>query len=279
MLESERLAYLNALGITQYVALDVIPGAYLLPELAPEQIWTDAEPVDQVATGSSAVPAVPLSDAPVTSPSPPLQMDEKPAQAEPEQVAPTAVTASAVETGEVPQLDLNKLKLEREPDSKPAVKPQAKAQRFALAVITIPDQFRFFVELSQADAPGLSAREHRMLADLLSALGQGDALDQFGAKLYRWPLVENPRIAADQQAAREALLGFVSSAPPVTRSVFLGLRAAAVLGVAEPGQVFNLAGVSGNEAISTHSLAEMEADWRLKPSAWNHILPFLTPHA
>ena len=43
MLEADRLAYLNALGITQYVALNPIAGAQQLPVLAPEQIWPEPD--------------------------------------------------------------------------------------------------------------------------------------------------------------------------------------------------------------------------------------------
>ncbi|MBA55717.1 MAG: hypothetical protein CMK89_14775 [Pseudomonadales bacterium] len=269
MLESERLAYLSALGITQYVALEPIAGAAELPELAPDQIWSEV--------ASSA----PLADAPSdqaasSEPAEPSVADVSTVKAEPgTPSADLAVPGNQV-TDAVPQLDLNKLKLESEPVAKTVAKSPVRAERFALAVITIPDQFRLFVELAQPDAPGLSAVEHRMVADLLRALGCADGLDQHGAKLYRWPLVNNPRIAADPQAARDGLLGFVASAPAVAKSVFLGRRAAAVLGSAAVGEVFSLNAESG-DALTSHSLMAMQSDWQMKAEAWNHLLAFLKP--
>ena len=273
MLESERLAYLSALGITQYVALEPIAEARVLPELASDQIWGEAAsatPVtDTALEPTSSVEAVVADATPAKSE--PAAIKQATNLREPEVAVPSDQLTDAV-----PQLDLNKLKLETEPAAKPAVKTQVKVERFALAVITISNQFRFFVELSQPDAPGLSALEHRMVSDLLRALGCGDALDQHGAKLYRWPLVNNPRIAADPQAARDGLLGFVASAPAVARSVFLGSRAAAVLGATAVGEVFSLNPDSG-DAITSHSLMAMQSDWRLKVETWHHLLAFLKP--
>lgn len=276
MLESERLAYLNALGITQYVALEPIAGARVLPELAPDQIWSEEEvlaPANEVAleqiqpTVSEAVPVQPET----------AQLDSEKSELQ-------APKPEEQGSAEVPQLDLSKLKLEAEPAAKPKPKAPVRIERFALAVITIPDRFRLMVELSQADAPGLSAVEHRMVSDLLRVLGCGDGLDQYGAKLYRWPMVNNPRIAADPQAARDGLLGFVASAPAVQKSVFLGRRAATVLGSDTPGQVFALTSDSASQpgsetgnALSCHSLAELQADWRLKAATWGYVLPFLSP--
>ncbi|RLU00381.1 hypothetical protein [Ketobacter sp.] len=270
MLESERLAYLHALGITQYGCQQPLVGATALPELSAEQIWgvSATEAVDAVADRVST-PGTQVQPAQLQSPAP-----SQPAP--PPVTGPTVASAANTDAAaEVPQLDVSKLQLEQERAPKPVPKPQAKAQRFALAVITLPQRFRLFVELAQADAPGLSAVEHRMVADLLGVLDCPGALDQFGAKLYRWPLVDNPRIAADQQAAREGLLGFVASAPVVSKSVFLGLRAPSLLVDAQPGARFALTAEGNDDTLITYSLREMQSDWRLKAEAWRQIFPFL----
>jgi len=262
MLESERQAYLNALGITQYVALDTIAGAPVLPVLTAEQIWP--------AAPTPAISAEPAQ--PDIAPQPP---ESSPAVAE--QAAPISEASprpDIEDDGSIPQLDVSKLRQEQvQPKTAPA-KPVIKAQRFALAVITVPERFRLFVELTLPDAPGLSAVEHRMVSDLLGVLGHHNALDQYGAKLYRWPMVDNPRIAADSQAAREGLLGFVASAPPVIKSVFLGTKAASVISDAATGQSFALNG-SALDAVACCSLSEMQHDWTRKAEAWGIIHPFL----
>ena len=71
MLESERLAYLSALGITQYVALEPIAEARVLPELASDQIWGEAAsatPVtDTALEPTSSVEAVVADATPAKS--------------------------------------------------------------------------------------------------------------------------------------------------------------------------------------------------------------------
>lgn len=266
MLESDRQAYLSALGITQYVTLAPFAGAQILPELTPEQIWAaesliEAQPEAAVEIVFRQVEEAPP---PVPSVAPTLP--------------PTPERATPVDDGAIPQLDVGKLKQEASQPKSVALKPVVKAQRFALAVVTVPDQYRLWVELALPDAPGLSALEHRMMSDLLASLGQAEGLDRFGAKLFRWPLVDNPRIAADSQAARDGLLGFVASAPPAPKNVFLGNKASAVLSDVAPGQPFNLsasAEATVPDALATWSLADMVADWTRKQTAWQVLHPFL----
>ena len=271
MLESERLAYLNALGITQYVSLAPIDGAPVLPALAPEAIWPgQPEPAFESEPALEPEP-IDAAPEPVAKAKPdPEHLPESTPVAE-----PATTSMPAAEPGDIPQLDVGKLKqaeqATRTTQPKPAAAP---AQRFALAVVTVPDQFRLFVELALPDAPGLSAVEHRMLSDLLALLGHPNGLDQYGAKLYRWPMINNPRLAANPDAARDGLLGFVASAPPVPRSVFLGAKAATLLSDAALGQPFALGQPQPN-AVATHSLLAMQQDWTQKATAWQHLRAFL----
>ena len=263
MLESERQAYLHALGITQYVALGTIAGAPVLPELTAEQIWP-------------AAPEPEISPEPAQPDVAPQQPEPLPVEAEySAPISDQSPQPKVDDDGSIPQLDVSKLTQEQvQPKTAPAKPAAIKAQRFALAVISVPEQFRVFVELALPDAPGLSAVEHRMVSDLLGLLGYHDALDQYGAKLYRWPMVDNPRIAADSQAAREGLLGFVASAPPVLKSVFLGAKAASVISDAPLGQSFILNGPA-SDAVACCSLSDMQRDWARKAEAWGIISPFL----
>lgn len=266
MLESERLAYLNALGITQFVAQSVIEGAPCLPQLSEDEVWANhiaLQPDPQQSNTEALVEAR-------MSPAVTVQVVNEPLQPE---ALPDA--ESVVSSATIPELDLSKLKVEKaEGKTVLPLKNTAKVQRFALAVITVPDQFRLFVELALADAPGLSAIEHRMVSDLLQALGFPNWLDQHGAKAYRWPMVNNPRIAADPQAAKDGLLGFVSSAGVVQKNIFLGSKASVALDAAVLGQLFAL-GDAGSVAMATYSLADMNADWTRKADAWNSIQQLL----
>lgn len=277
MLEADRLAYLNALGITQYVALNPIAGAQQLPVLAPEQIWPEPDATHDAKGDHTAVqaPQHGLQSSPADQRDQVQgQTAQQPAGPQTPPQTPAGGVTEAEET--VPRLDLSKLNLETEVATQPVTKPQARVQQFALAVITVTGQYRLFVELELADAPGLSAVEHRMVTDLLILLGQPQGLDSFGAKLYRWPMVTNPRIAADAQAARDGLLGFIASAPTVSRNVFLGMKATTVLADTSPGQIFALPDAGEADSLATYSLAEMRQDWRHKAAFWSTVFPFLT---
>jgi len=286
MLESERLAWLDALGIQQYVALAPVAGAASLPELTPEQIWA-AEYVTAVAESESVPESEPTPVAPVVAAQQPHESEYavKTAVAAAVQASSTAASARTTELslppdlaeGEIPQLDVSKLRQAEQPVTRPIRKAAPPVQKFALAVVTIPHQFRLLVELALPDAPGLSALEHRVLSDLLLALGQADGLDHNAAKLYRWPILNNPSLASNAEAARDALLAFIGSAPAVTRSVFLGSKAAALLSEVAAGESFSLGPQS--TAIHTHSLAAMQQDWTLKAGVWQQLHSFLSEPA
>jgi hypothetical protein len=85
------------------------------------------------------------------------------------------------------------------------------------------------------DAPDLSAREHRLLANLRLALGgEEGAAGQPG--FFRWPLSPNPAIPRDAGAAREALAAFLARRGSGGRWLVLGETLAAYVHGALPAQ-------------------------------------------
>ena len=263
--EGQRLAYLQALGITQYVPLQPVAGMPELPLAAWEEVAAH-EPATVVPTlieeaGTDAVGGAA-----------PPQVDVADAQPETEKAAPAA------DSSEIPQLDLSRLTAGlggAKPDKPKASQP---LRRFTLALVSLPPRLRLLVQLGSPDAPGFSAREHRMLSDLLLALGSGTDITDANTRLFRWPLVNNPRIAGDPGAARDGLFAFlaaVQSEQPVAKTLILGTAPAGLFHDAEPGRAFTLADLGDQPCLLTHGFAAMEQDWTLKAAAWRHIQSFV----
>ena len=273
MLESQRLAYLNALGIPQYVARLDIDGAPALPELRPEQIWpSSGVDVDTVKAVDEAKPQQPAA---VEAPTPASQAPTP----ETGDQAPI-VAAQEGQSTSTPVLDISKLGLEKD-----TVRATHKSQgvaaeiRFALAVVNVEASMRLVVELALVDAPGLSASEHRMLSDILQLLGYPQWLSEHGPQTFQWPIVNNPQIAKDRSAARDGLVGFLASTQALPKTVFLGATAASLLNqgeldpAAEMLQPLQLSGLD-SAVLVLPSLNQMQ-DWKLKQRSWQQLQLFL----
>lgn len=277
--EGQRLAYLQALGITQYVPLRPIDGAPTLPVMAWE---ADAVAADKPTESATVADPVETPVAPVVADvveKIAVSVDAKSAAAP--MPAEAASTDSASTDNDIPQLDLSRVKLDDAPKKAVVAKPSAQ-QRFTLAVINLPQQVRLLVQLSQPDAPGLSAVEYRMLGDLLLALGNRQDINDSAIKLFRWPLVNNPRIAADASAARDGLLAFLAAAQgeqPLAKTVLLGTAPQTCFPHAAIGQAFALpeldSATGAAHCLMTHSLLDLQRDWSLKPALWQHLQAFL----
>ncbi|HEX4940834.1 MAG TPA: hypothetical protein VFX11_19325 [Candidatus Kapabacteria bacterium] len=286
MQEAQRLAYLNALGITQYVPLAPIAGAPVLPVLqeADDPGYAPEDLLVRESTSRYVDESMPVTVQPVAAPD--FEAEEADTEKAvagktvtvPQQAFNDIPAASNIPAAsDIPVLDLSKVKPEPAPVTAPA-KPAA-GLRFALAVVTLPQRLRLIVELAQPDAPGFSAQEHRLVSDLLLALDAKTELNDSATKLFRWPLVNNPRIAADASATRDALFAFLAGAQEaqaVPAIAFIGTRAVRSLHSAEPGSLFELPGISGR-CLVTHSLKDIQQDWRLKPALWSHLHSLLSP--
>lgn len=275
--EGQRLAYLQALGITQYVPLRPVAGAPTLPVMAWE---AEAAAADESATLNDPVEAPVAAVVAEVVEKITTSIDAKTATAPmPDTQAPS--TGSAPSDNDIPQLDLSRVKLDDAP--KKAVVARASAQqRFTLAVLSLPQQLRLLVQLSQPDAPGLSAVEYRMLGDLLLALGSRQDINDSALKLFRWPLVNNPRIAADASAARDGLLAFLAAAQaeqPIAKTIVLGTAPQTCFSHEVLGQAFALpeldSAAGAGQCLMTHSLLDLQRDWSLKATLWQHLQAFL----
>lgn len=283
MHEGERLAYLQALGITQYVPLRPIAGAVSLPSLAWEVPVIEPSQPESVQRDDAAVTAMPQENQqPFADPS-----TDTVAQAVSAAVQRTLPDSSAVpenspeptprDTGDIPQLDLSKLKPVEE-RKQPVAPKTAALQRFTLAVITLPQRARLLVELAQPDAPGLSGVEFRLLSDFLLALNCQQEIGDSNTRLFRWPLVNNPRIAADVSAARDGLLAFLAAAQseqPLAKVLFLGAAPLVCFPQQQMGETFTLPELDGASCLFTHSLAALQKDWTRKPIVWRQLQSFL----
>lgn len=282
--EGERLAYLQALGIAQYVPLRPIAGVPQLPALAWETPAVEPVQAESRQRADSVATAMPIedlranlsepsADAVVQAVATAVQRTNPMAPTTPESPAEPAPR----DTGDIPQLDLSKLKPVEE-KKQPVAPKAASLQRFTLAVITLPQRARLLVELSQPEAPGLSGVEFRLLSDLLLALNCQQEIGDSNTKLFRWPLVNNPRIAADVSAARDGLLAFLSAAQseqPLDKVLFLGVAPLVCFPHQQAGEAFTLPELDGASCLLTYSLAALQKDWTLKPVVWRQLQSFL----
>lgn len=269
--EGQRLAYLQALGITQYVPLRPIDGVPTLPVMAWE---TDAVVAEQAAESATVLEPVEAPEKIATS------VDVK-STATRTRTAESLPADATPTDHDIPQLDLSRVKLDDAP-KKAVVAKASMQQRFTLAVITLPQRCRLLVQLSQPDAPGLSAMEYRVLGDLLLALGSRQDINDSAMKLFRWPLVSNPRIVADASAARDGLLAFlgaVQGEQPFAKTVILGTAAHSCFPHAVIGQAFALpeldSAAGAGLCLISHGLLDLQRDWSLKPALWQHLQTFL----
>ncbi|MGB3623854.1 MAG: hypothetical protein WBA20_21100 [Ketobacter sp.] len=276
--EANRIAYLEALGITQYVAHTAISGVLQLPVLEWDEVVPHAEEwsglannADNHDTQGEAFEG--LSEIPAESAAEKTSVAIAPSKSHLETEG-SAEHPPAVDTG-IPELDLARLGLGAvQQKSSQASKVVSSVRPFSCVSVTLPGQFRVLLELAGADAPGLSALEHRMLSDLLGALGALNALDQFPAKLYRWPVINNPRMAADPVAAFDALSAFLATTEAVPKTLVMGSKAGVALGLVQSVNPQTLDRMPGQFGLVA-GFAEMQSDWKLKAEAWARLREFL----
>lgn len=256
MHEAQRLEYLEALGITQYLIQNPIDGIPQLPVVPwPVEALPETESVETIVEtkAESTVELKPEVDV---------------AEALPQKEVPPKVLEVPEESG-VPVLDVNRLKQQdlqhRKAVSKQVVPSQGQVTRFAMMVITLNEHLRILIQLGQYQVSGLSGSEHVMLADLLRVLGYPDWLERNTPKLYRWPLVNNPSIARDKAASKEAMEGFFAGLPVVEKQIFLGRDPVESTGIA----------IAEETCFLGFSLDELNRDWQQKNMLWRDMNAFI----
>ena len=283
MFEAERQAYLNALGIVQYFPRQPIAGALVSPELSAQAIYppvADSELVDHADVASQGADASTShgkllteapQDIPDTQPSGTGSVMEKPA------TAANALQASAEafsSEGLKVNIPAELLADSAIPVKQAAIKPKEKASpevEFCFALIQSPSGMALLVELDDPGVKDMSAREHRLLRDMLLALQIPDESCRF--QYFKWPLVNNPRIKQGWPEARETLTAYLEeklAGAGLSMLLILGEQPARALDIQEGRQAI------GSEMLVTAqvpALHQMLADWRHKSRAWRILAP------
>ncbi len=199
MEEGRRQAWLAALGIPLWSSRHDLPGALPADPLAfcpyvDESVVSVAPEVVEPSVPREQVVATPLQAAPRTEPQRPERL-------------PEASTA------------------------RPDISGTAAFPRFSCRIQLLAPGWLGVIALD--DVPDLSAQEHRLLGNLVQALG-GDDLADAAREHFRWPLSPNPAIPRDADSAREALAAFLGRRREATRWLVLGETMAVYVRAALP---------------------------------------------
>jgi len=269
--EGRRQAYLAALGIPLWTARQPLPGA--LPAQGLEAVTFVADEGDVPA--EALLPEVGQG-----APAPVHHQVREPAAVHvashlPQQHPHNPFT-SRPEPTQAPVVEKPAPAVERRPDTErpaatsiaaraAALEARAMAARtgaaapvefpvFQFLFKTLPEGWQLLIQLG--DMPDLSRREFVLLSEIEQALG-GEG--QQVAPPFKWPLNNNPAIARDAQAAREALYGFFGRyRRPGSRCLVLGFDVAPYV-PPEP------------DLVIVHSLAELLAEPLRKRMLWNSV--------
>lgn len=211
MEEGRRQAYLAALGIPLWSSRHDLPGA--LPsggvEFEPFVVEDFAEDLAEAAA---------LASIPVSNPVHPEPVEGHLAESR------EPVPRRSRESG-------NPAPSSTENVQSPPAANTASHPRFAFRVQRLAPGLLVVIALD--DAPDLSAREYRLLENLMQALG-ADITADTGREHFRWPLSPNPAIPRDAGAAREALSAFLGRRQEAERWLVLGETLAVYVRAALP---------------------------------------------
>ncbi len=260
--EPLRQAYLDALGITQYVARRAVPGAKVLPYW--QLCASESLAVDENITAREGEATVHLE----------VEMAE--AVLEDDVDSQSAIDSEQhISDQPVPKLDVAKLGIAADahkPVSNASVKAKPQdAVRFSLVVLPLSSGKQFMFQTEAADAPGLSALEYPLVEDILRLCGETHWFDHHQPKLFRWPMVNNPLIALDSQAAKDALTGFLSGSV-VAHTLFFGSILRDLYPIQAEQSCLN---ALGGDVWLAPGLRQLCNDWRLKVQAWQLMQAFL----
>lgn len=221
MEEGRRQAYLAALGVPLWSSRHDLPGALpsggaeFVPFVA-EPFAEDVQEIESAVPVSSAVHPEPVEGHPSESRQP---VQNALRQAQGERGLPRA---PAAKSDVVPPVMAPEPPRQAGPDSHPRF--SFRVQRLAPGLLVV---------IALDDAPDLSAREYRLLENLMQALG-ADITADTGREHFRWPLSPNPAIPRDAGAAREALSAFLGRRQEAERWLVLGETLAVYVRAALP---------------------------------------------
>lgn len=230
MEEGRRQSYLTALAIPLWSSRRVLSGA--LPAMPLEFVaFADAGLADFVEAQASAEGVSPASVAPPAA----VKNQEAVVTREIVSAKPAAVSHQT-----------------------PAARVDEKFPRFACRVQGLAPGWQAVIAME--DVPDLSAQEYRLLGNIMQALGDvGES--ESAREHFRWPLVQNPSLARDAGAAREALAAFLARRPASARWLVLGETLAVYVRAALPGQT----------VIAAPTLRELLANPAAKRALWQAL--------
>ncbi|MBV1920877.1 MAG: hypothetical protein KUG73_09360 [Pseudomonadales bacterium] len=295
MLEARRRAYMKAMGVVQFSPISAIDGASVSPVLLPEQVYPELVDVPYVeeAVPQETVPqetfrqASPDVQVPQSQVIPPpvealtsdanqLQTNQAPSnKSGPDtSIATQNVTVKASfseaalqHDGPPPTPDIKITPLDEAAPVAPEKKGHDEVLRFALTMVEIPGKLLVLADLSDANAMGCSAMEYHLLQAVLKSISLEAEPSQH---LFRWPLINNKRMAQGKAEAAEGLQGFLMSKLEVLQTpnlLLIGEFASGFMPGQDAQAVMDFAGYKAH-CFRIPSLQNMLNDWQYKPQAW-----------
>jgi len=287
VLEARRRAYIKAMGVVQFTPIDTIDGAGVSPVLLPEQVYPELVEAPSVEGTSPHIPPQEPFQATVQAPEvlPPAldQNDVNQAQSnqtQPKQAGPDTSIATQTVTpkasfseaalqhdGPPPTPDIKITPLDETVPVAPVQKVSVEALRFALTMVEIPGKLLVLADLADADAMGCSAMEYHLLQAVLKSISLEAEPSQH---LFRWPLVNNIRMAQGKAEAAEGLQGFLMSKLEILQVpnlLLVGEFASGFMPEQDAQALMDFAGYKAH-CFRIPSLHNMLNDWQYKPQAW-----------
>jgi len=290
VLEARRRAYMKAMGVMQFSPINAIDGAGVSPVLLPEQVYPELVDVPYV---EETVPQETFQQAPSNAQVPQSQVI--PPQAEvlrseanqhqtnkppsnkagpdtsiPMQtVTPKASFSEAAlqHDGPPPTPDIKITPLDETVTVASEKKGHDEVLRFALTMVEIPGKLLVLADLSDANAMGCSTMEYHLLQAVLKSISLEAEPSQH---LFRWPLINNKRMAQGKAEAAEGLQGFLMSKLELLQTpnlLLVGEFASAFMPEQEEQAMMDFAGYQAH-CFRIPSLQNMLNDWQYKPQAW-----------
>lgn len=252
LLDHQRNAILQEMGIQTYVPRQAIPGAKASPRYAER---ADVQATRATASAPSLERTVPASILPVAT--------EHAQRLEP--VAVSAVPAP----------------ISLAAPAQPAPTGQVDAARFVFAYIPVNEHLAVINELPWARSASLTPSCRQLLADMLKAIGAPCEANDLSPMIFTWPLADAGDMPVDPESARHMLEGFLSrrlKLRPVSYLMVLAEQSARFLFPTDA--TFQGTGEALIEhprfpvqMVLTHSLNAMEAVRELKRPAWQALQP------
>ena len=275
--ESDRLAYLEAMGVASWLPIDGQLDSYgvFYSDEPVETVADDLESLQVVIEDSStaAEPAPVYVDGPADEP-PPLGMSVAQVQEQAQQMRAELVA------------DMSQPEPEAKPEVIEEVAPAApeaveKIAPLHLSISWYQCGVLVVNELPLQDGAAMSGSLAQLQTAMVNALGLGakEVMPQTQAEFF-WPLVPGPHGDSSKAGGTDALayqLSKLLQEKSVTRVMLLGERSTDLIAEAslDFGQVGSVALWPEAKVLLTHSLHQLLKIPANKAAAWRHMQPLL----